>query len=277
MTKTYHFVPQYFLNPLHRITVSLIGAGGNGSQMLSALARIDTAVRSLGQKGLHVTVYDPDTVEAPNAGRQLFSLAEIGLNKADCLVTRFNRSYGLDWTSVPEKYVPAPDNLGNIIVTCVDNIGTRIDVGKAFRKADRPSGVPQPEHYAYYWLDLGNARRTGQAVLGSNRIAQPETGRRTAEYLPLATEVFDFRKIKEEDSGPSCSMAEALTRQDLFINSVLVSHAASLLWSLLNDVAIENRGFWLNLETCRVAPMEINENDIKLIKNIRKRRKKTEQ
>ena len=38
---TVHFVPQYFLNPVHPIKVTLVGAGGNGSQMLSALCRID--------------------------------------------------------------------------------------------------------------------------------------------------------------------------------------------------------------------------------------------
>ena len=30
-----------------------------------------------------------------------------------------------------------------------------------------------------------------------------------------------YARVKEEESGPSCSLAEALEKQDLFINSTL--------------------------------------------------------
>ena len=103
MRKTVHFVPQYFLQPVHRIRVDLVGAGGNGSQMLSCLARIDHALRQLGQPGLHVRVYDPDRVETPNVGRQLFTAGDLGANKAECLVTRFNRLFGNDWRPCRES------------------------------------------------------------------------------------------------------------------------------------------------------------------------------
>ena len=271
-----HFVPQYFLDPVHRIKVALLGAGGNGSQMLSALARIDLALRALGNTGLHVTVWDPDTVEEPNIGRQLFTAGELGQNKAECLVTRFNRIYGNDWNAVPKRF----DNrsFGNITITCVDNLKARTDVAKAFRKRnigdtkqkkDHTSSFYN-EHYAYYWLDLGNGQRTGQAVLGSNRIPQPDTDAyRTIEYLPILTEQFDLSSVSEKDSGPSCSMAEALSKQDLFVNSVLVQTAGSLLWSLLTAAAIETRGFFINLDTYRTAPIPIRQEDIGMIKDIK--------
>lgn len=267
-----HFVPEYFLNPVHRITVALIGAGGNGSQMLSALCRIDHALRALGQSGLHVTVYDPDTVEKPNVGRQLFTTGDLGQNKAECLVSRFNRLYGNDWEAVPESFkTNINNNYKNIIITCVDNVKTRKEIAKSFRKLDHPTPDKKVfdnynEHYSFYWLDLGNAQRTGQAILGSNRIPQPESKEYdTIEYLPVLTEHFDYRRIKDKDSGPSCSMAEALSKQDLFINSVLVQTAASLLWSVLTDAAIDTRGFYINLDTYRTAPIKVTENDLRLI------------
>lgn len=281
-----HFVPQYFLAPRCPIKVTLIGAGGNGSQMLSALARIDHALRALGNKGLSVTVWDPDTVEAPNVGRQLFTAGDLGQNKAECLVTRFNRLFGNDWKAVPEKFKAGCD-LGNIVITCVDNVACRQEVGRAFRAKNISAKDIEKyrktrggaafneynEHYPHYWLDLGNAQKTGQAILGSNRVPQPESKEyETVEYLPTVTEMFDLSKIKEKDSGPSCSMAEALSKQDLFINSVLVQTASSLLWSVLTDMAIDTRGFYVNLETYRTTPVQVKADDIRLTPGRRDRK-----
>lgn len=258
-----HAFPQYFQSPVHRIRVHLIGAGGNGSQMLSALARIDHALRELGRTGLEVTVWDPDTVEAPNIGRQLFTSNDIGKNKAECLVTRFNRIYQNNWKSVPKKWgTDQGENLPNIIITCVDNKKTRMDIGKLFtQKRSNAKKLQENENYLYYWLDLGNGQRTGQAILGSNPIRQPEKSD-TYHYvdtLPTITELVDFKAIDEKDSGPSCSLAEALTKQDLFINSSLVQMAGSLLWSMFSDLGTETQGFYLNLDTYRCVPVPVRE------------------
>ena len=249
-----HFVAPYLTNPVHRISVNLIGAGGSGSQMLSALARIDCSLRALGHKGLYVTVYDPDTVEQTNVGRQLFGPRDIGLNKADCLVTRFNRFYGLDWQSEPRKF-DKEDNLSNIVITCVDNIAARKMVGKMF---PQKFNAFSPEFGTFYWLDLGNGQCSGQAVLGSCMITQPKSRKyEPVGKLPLATEEFDYSTVDEKDSGPSCSLAEALSKQDLFINSTLVQMAGSLLWTLLREPVIDTRGFYLNLDTFRTSPIHI--------------------
>ena len=273
--KTVHFVPTYFLRPVHPITVCLVGAGGNGSQMLSALCRIDHALRAIGDHpGLNVTVFDPDKVEPSNIGRQLFTQGDLGQNKAECLVTRFNRCFGTRWTARDRKFEHdsvCGSQYPNIIITCVDNIDARKKIGKLFRawniKPEQDSySTYAMEHRAYYWLDLGNAQKTGQAILGSNYIRQPETKEyETTDMLPTITEQFDLSKIKEKDSGPSCSMAEALTKQDLFINSVLVQNSASLLWSLLTDMAIDTRGMFVNVDTYQTVPVRIQQQDKLLI------------
>lgn len=60
--KKIHYTDSYLLSPYHPVTVHVIGAGGTGSQVATNLARWDMALRALGHPGLHVTVFDPDTV-----------------------------------------------------------------------------------------------------------------------------------------------------------------------------------------------------------------------
>jgi len=72
-------------------------------------------------------------------------------------------------------------------------------------------------------MDYGNGSNTGQVVLGTlTEIKQPESKLfEPIGYLPVVTEKFDLKQVKEEDSGPSCSHADALRKQNLFINSTL--------------------------------------------------------
>ena len=95
--KRVHYIDNYLVNPQHPVTVNLIGAGGTGSQVLTCLARLDTALRGLGHPGLFVTLYDPDIVTEANIGRQLFGPSDLGQNKAQCLVSRINNFFGNDW------------------------------------------------------------------------------------------------------------------------------------------------------------------------------------
>ena len=81
-----HYTDNYLLKPYHPVTVFIIGAGGTGSQVITNLARMDTALQASGHPGLHVTLFDPDTVTQANIGRQLFSETELGMNKATAAV-----------------------------------------------------------------------------------------------------------------------------------------------------------------------------------------------
>lgn len=131
--KRVHYIDNYLVNPQHPVTVNLIGAGGTGSQVLTCLARLDTALRGLGHPGLFVTLYDPDIVTEANIGRQLFGPSDLGQNKAQCLVSRINNFFGNDWKAQPDIYPTVlkdarRDNLANITITCTDNIKSRIDL-----------------------------------------------------------------------------------------------------------------------------------------------------
>lgn len=174
-----HYTDKYLLNPYHPVTVSVIGAGGTGSQVVTGLARMSVALQALGHPGLHVTVFDPDTVTEANIGRQLFSETELGLNKAVALVTRINRFFGYAWEakgrSFPSRQKSDKDTPGltNIIITCTDNIRSRLDLWR-FLKHHRKN-THNDEKTPIYWMDFGNAQTTGQVLIGNirNKIHQP--------------------------------------------------------------------------------------------------------
>jgi len=252
-----HYAHPYLLNPTHPITVALVGCGGTGSQVLTCLARMDFALRGLGHPGFYVQAYDPDAVTESNFGRQLFSPSEIEHNKAAALITRVNRFFGLAWEAHAIPYctetIEAIDP-ANMIVTCVDTVEARIALAELWDE-DVRGGREYNE--GFYWLDFGNTQKTGQAVLGTwNEIKQPSG---QPQKLPTVLELFydEFERATEEDQGPSCSLAEALNRQDLFINSTLAMLGMDILWKLIRETRIEYHGVFLNLETMKVNPIPV--------------------
>ena len=258
-----HFTDNYLLNPPHPITVNLIGSGGTGSQVLTCLARLDVTLRALRHPGLHVTLYDPDTVSASNIGRQLFGASDLGLNKAECLISRANIFFGNDWHARSELFptsasCAAREDLANITIICTDNVQSRIDLWKFLQKA-------REIHYydaekPLYWMDFGNTQTTGQVVLGTvpKKIKQPTSKLyETVNSLKVITRMVKYARVKETDSGPSCSLAEALERQDLFINSTLAQLGCGILWKMFRNGVIEHNGLYLNLDTMKVNPIII--------------------
>jgi PRTRC genetic system ThiF family protein len=248
-----HFTEPYLLNPRHRVTVNLVGLGGTGSQMLTALARINATLLALDHPGLHVRGWDPDEVAAPNIGRQLFFPTDIGINKALILIGRINRAFGYDWEAHPKEFDGSQN--ANILITCIDTAAGRVKIGKRLQ----PSKGAEPPEWAYYWLDMGNLRYTGQAVLGTvSKIKQPQSDLSVRHTLPNVLKLFPaIYKIKEKDQGPSCSLAEAIGKQDLFINSALAQFGADLLWKLFREGMIQHQGCYVNLQTFQVNPISI--------------------
>jgi len=241
-----HRTDKYLLNPQHRITVGLIGCGGTGSQVLNGLARINHALVALGHPGLLVTVYDGDIVTDSNVGRQLYSIVDVGHNKAVLSVTRLNRYYSLDWMAIPEMYKKG-SGMFNIMITCVDSAKTRIEIGNYLSSIKRSSG---PEQRAIYWMDFGNTAKCGQVILGGLKD-------KDRQQLPLVTEVFDFSKLSDKYSGPSCSLAAALNKQDLFINSTLAQFGLNILWRMFREAKINHRGCFVNLDSLTVNAISV--------------------
>jgi len=252
-----HYTEGYIINPAHPVTINVIGCGGTGSQILSSLARMNSALKALGHPGLYVRAIDPDKVTAANMGRQLFSPADVGIHKCVCLIGRINRFFGLDWEAVPEYYnSKAKVKTSNITISCVDTGNARKEIKsvltnfleqkKLIAKDHYYRGQIEPFEKPYYWMDYGNMMDRGQVVIGTvSKIAQPGKSEFiTRESLPTIDKLHPdiFKDNKNDDQGPSCSLAEALSKQDLFINTNLANMGLGILWKMFRSLHIKSHG-----------------------------------
>lgn len=243
------------------INIALAGCGGSGSVMVSRLVQIDLALRAKNKGRLHVTVFDPDIVTESNVGRQMYYPPEVGLHKSVALVDRVNKGFGLEWEASIEPFLcqMAESELGmgysawDFLITCVDTTKARRDIDAACQES--VYGMAPK-----YWLDLGNDQTTGQVVLGQfeRGILGSPAGQ---QRLPTVVDLFPalYAEGFVEDNLPSCSLAEALDKQDLFINSEVAGKAAHLLWRLLSRGEVDCQGYWVNLDAGTTLPMPIRD------------------
>ena len=260
-----HFTDNTLINPTNPVTVNLIGAGGTGSQVLTALARMNHALTELNHAGLSVRLWDDDIITEANLGRQLFAECELGLHKSVALINRTNQFFGTNWKAETQKF--EKDGLGRlqsnmkseIYISCVDSVKSRFDIAEILNELKIDKSYYRNQ--CKYWMDFGNSQFTGQVLLSTiGNIKQPNSEKyETVGNLPFITEEFgELLKISElEDDTPSCSLAEALEKQDLFINSTLAQMGSSLLWNLFRNGLTENRGFFLNLKNFTAKPIKL--------------------
>lgn len=247
--------------------IIVAGAGGNGSQLLPKLARLHHSLVMLGGKGFDVTVYDPDEVSEANVARQMFALADIGRNKAITMVNRVNAFFGLDWVAVPRALGEKRSwSNAHMLILCVDSRAARANIAKAVEGT-------------IYTMDLGNRASDGQVVLGQrgrhnhgqwrddddddagDEIAEaavkaPENKVDLPDPYKLFPELVDTRQ--PEDNTPSCSLAEALAKQELFINDDVTTAAAEILWELFRKGCLTWHGAFVNAATGRRSPIAVD-------------------
>jgi PRTRC genetic system ThiF family protein len=240
--------------------VLVIGAGGNGSAVLFGLPYLHHALIAWGfANGLNVTVMDADTVSPTNCVRQPFGAADIGQNKATILINRVNLFHQLSWHSdetffsqdAPNNTGSSYDNTVDFVISCVDTRAARREMHEAF------NNVMGPWRSVRYWLDIGNNASNGQFVLG-----QPLNcvNRRSKTRLRTVTELFPSIMDTSLGEGPlpSCSAAEALERQEPFVNNVLATSALSMITRLMRYGQIDHQGAFYNAESGRSAPISID-------------------
>ncbi len=261
---TAHFADNDLLNPTNPISVNLIGAGGTGSKVLTALAEMNHSLIELRHAGLQVRLWDDDIITSANLGRQRFAESETGLYKSVALINRVNRFFGTSWKAETVKFEKDrferfPENAkATITVTCVDSVKARFEVAEILKgKSEYRNYNNEPK----YWIDMGNSQFTGQVLLSTvGAIRQPKSDKyETVSNLPFVTEEFGelLKQSEEQNDTPSCSLAEALEKQDLYINSVLAQMGSSLLWNLFRNGLTENRGFFLNLKSFHSQPLKL--------------------
>jgi len=252
-----HFIAPELLNPTNPISVCLIGAGGTGSAVLTGLARMSHSLQALGHAGFQVSLWDDDIVTDANRGRQLFAECEVGLSKASALITRTNRFFGTHWKAVEKLFTADTSERAAIYISCVDTAAARFAIAEALnglRGRDNHSEIPR------YWMDFGNAKDTGQVILSTiGEVKQPASQLyETVGSLPFVTEEFTELLLREDDGNlPSCSLAESLEKQDLFINSTLAQMGCSMLWGMFRNGMTVQRGIFLNLINFTSLPMKL--------------------
>jgi len=220
--------------------VLLAGCGGTGSHIAQALARIAAHLR-LSRTELRIIFCDGDIVEEKNVGRQLFTLADIGHNKAMALATRFNHLFGLAIEALPEmatvdrlaalgglkrKYGGKNSSLG-LLVGAVDNATAR----KTLHGALRAQGCWN------VWLDCGNHEHAGQVVVGSH--TDPADLKDAIKVgicakLPAPSLIYpDLLAATERRRREDCAAAMEDNLQGLMVNTQVAATAAAYLDGLL--------------------------------------------
>jgi PRTRC genetic system ThiF family protein len=241
------------------VEVLIVGCGGSGGAIAVALPYLHNAMLAQGHPhGLHVTVMDGDTISPFNSVRQPFTKSEIGLNKAIVLMNRLNLFWGLDWTAVPGALTEETARLGyslhtdrdlkpDIVIGCVDTRAARALIARAV-------SAPSLTHYL---IDIGNGPSGGQFVLGEPLNSR---NRRSRMRLRIAYELYPelIDPALDDDSEPSCSAVESLSRQESFVNSVLVQHALALLARLFRYSEISYHGAFVDVAAARSVPLPID-------------------
>jgi PRTRC genetic system ThiF family protein len=236
-----------FVNPVHKIQIWVIGAGGTGSHIIGNLARIAKVLMELGHIGIKVICFDSSLVLEHNTGRQMFFPNEVGETKAQAIITKANRAYGLQWESNDNltigdagflRYESAP----NIIITATDTVSSRKIVDK----------IISQRNYDVFWIDCGNYDSGGQVWLCNKNSAYPE----------LKSSIFDFNpklstRSDNKISRKSCSAVEAITRQELGINQQIAFWATHYVWQMIYYKEITHKATFINLKEATIKSLKI--------------------
>lgn len=103
------------------------------------------------------------------------------------------------------------------------------------------------------YTSVGMQLLRGREHIGD--LATPQPAAAIADVLEYFPELAD--ESLAEDDAPSCSVAEALERQSLFVNRVIASHALALLFDLLGRGSIGHAGSFINLATGQAVPIPL--------------------
>jgi PRTRC genetic system ThiF family protein len=242
--KTYSFkLSEDAREAIQRIVI--IGAGGNGSHVISDVARLvstlDWEIKP------EIILVDGDTVEEKNLIRQHFSRQDIGKNKAEVLASRYGNAFNVSISYIPEYLTesnvnkilqPLSDGIayghGQLIITCTDNLKSRKLIDGRLK--------------GHYWLDLGNEEFGGQVTFShvpnswswGRVVWPPEGGLPLPTVFELFPEYNERLKAEKPVTERSCAeIAEASPVQAGFVNVMAAAIAKNYVHALLTGREIK--------------------------------------
>jgi PRTRC genetic system ThiF family protein len=236
------FTPSNLINT--QISVAVVGVGGTGSYLLSMLSQMNYLLRAISDDAvsLRVTAYDPDTVSPFNCGRQNFYMMDIGKNKAQVLTERLNMGWGTRWQWQAECY--SPDWCReNVVFTCVDNIASRLDLGKRWRGKGSET----------LWIDGGNSATQGNVICG--HLGLPDSETRLPNWFDLYGDIMQHEK---DDATESCSHEQSILKQDFGINHFTALMMCQYLWRLLRHGKIAHHVQMFDMAEGELSSLQID-------------------
>lgn len=224
--------PIPYLLPAAPAAIILVGCGGTGSHIAQSLARL--AVHAA---DVTLIFIDGDTVEAKNVGRQLFSRADIGKNKAQVLAGRFGLVFGQSITAIPEMatadllrtVTPRGRPILRLLVGAVDNAAARREIAEATGGSDLGGG--------HLWIDAGNHEASGQVVVGKATTRAAMTGAVSltgiCTALPAPSLVYPDLLVDQKRRRLDCAAAMIADEQSLMVNQMMAAIVAQYCYQIV--------------------------------------------
>lgn len=237
----------------------VVGAGGTGSFVVPALARLIFELKQQQNKSAEILIVDPDVVENGNIPRSNFCFAEVGRYKAQTLAERVSMAWGIETSFSCEKF-DAEKHLKNsnsdyrnlmIIVGCVDNYLARREMHRALDEFRSYGGASR-----VWWVDGGNGKESGQVLLGSTtKPLKPEqyfTGTSICRALPSPSlqhpDLLEPEKL-HAPSEISCPERVRMGEQGLNVNQRVSVEIAEILSAMLITRSLKRYAVYFDLES----------------------------
>jgi PRTRC system ThiF family protein len=223
----------YLIPDSEVFTIALIGCGGTGSHIAQGLARLAAHCRDSGGPQIALAFMDGDTVEHKNVGRQLFSVADVGKNKAQVLAARFSSVFGLHIAAFPQM-------LGDHNIT---HHGYGILVGAVDAARGRQYLNNQLHNWGWrLWVDCGNHESSGQVIAGSTgRVGVLKGAFKLpglCGQLPTAPVLYpELLKVAPVVKSADCAAAMQDNAQSLMVNQMM----AAIALQYIHQIVIRRR------------------------------------
>ncbi len=229
------------------IRVVVVGAGGTGGRLIGPLMQVMRA-------GIDtVAVVDGDHVEDRNLARQNFRLRDIGENKAEVMVRRYQRegveatAFGAmltlsNWGEITRAARPTSKF---IFLGCVDNTAARLLIQRLHRSV------------VSLWIDGGNEMRGGQVILNANTwpflvkgMAGTVFYEQSSQYKLDGFKAMPQLLVPRADEATEASCRDRIDLQTVAVNQLSATSMLNVLSCVLYGIPITTCGaFFSTLNT----------------------------
>lgn len=218
--------------------IIVVGCGGTGSNLIGNLAQL-----AYSDKGIkEIILIDGDIVEPKNFRNQKFTENDVSEYKSKVLARRYcnlgvNISYMPKYISSEEELINVinKDDIGTILVSCVDNNKARVIFDKVFHSEEIKN---------LFYIDAGNGTedRWGQVILGvksNNKVIAP----------PISS-YFDIYTIEKTDKKSYVCSNIVEHPQNFATNVLSATTIFTMLCNIIEGRRVLNKAIGFNVDKC---------------------------